>query len=141
MTMTTTLEPIRVSRRKTLRVPAALKAARLHPRAAAVELQPEFRSLARQLCPRDKSTQDDLVQEMSLAVLLTREPQTASTFRLVATWRATDYLRWWRNETRRAEETATDELAQTEAAPPGSPQLDRCCDALNTLLGQIDSPF
>ena len=36
----------------------------LEPHVAAVKLLPDFRALARQLAPHDRSTQDDLVQEM-----------------------------------------------------------------------------
>ncbi len=98
--MQTTLEQpqtdtARQTRRRRRFNPEGVSNEPLHPRQAAVELQPDFRSIARQLCPGDLSTQDDLVQEMSLAALLCREPQTRSMFRWLAGWRAVDYLRWW----------------------------------------------
>ena len=112
----------------------------LLPRVAAVELEPEFRTLARQLAPRDKSTQDDLVQEMALACLLATEAQSRSSFRLCAVWRAKDYLRWWRKE------RATD-LAGKNAEPEEKlvdARLEKACAALNRLLGvtayDLDAP-
>ena len=99
-----------------------------YPRVAAVEMANEFRSIARQLCPRDPSTQDDLVQEMALAVMLCREPQSRSTYRLCATWRAMDYIRWWRKQLDESPDTKNEQIELT------SDELDKCCDALNRLL-------
>ena len=67
----------------------------LAPRAAAVELREDFTRLAVALSPKDRSTRDDLVQEMCLAVLLCRDDQTRSFYISAALWRARDYLRWW----------------------------------------------
>ena len=129
--MTLEAAPKRKKKQKSLyTLPACHDDSLIHPRTAVMEMQDEFRSIARQLCPRDKSTQDDLVQEMSLAVLLIREPQTRSSFRLVAGWRATDYLRWWRKE----RDAKTPE-EKNEEAELTSPELEKCCAALNRLLG------
>jgi hypothetical protein len=102
----------------------------IYPRVAALEMQDDFLSIARQLAPRDPSTQDDLVQEMALAVILSDQPQTRSAFRLLAGWRASDYLRWWRNLP-----PDPGEKKPGDDAPPPSQELDQCCQALNRLLG------
>ena len=99
-----------------------------YPRVAALEMQPEFRSIARQLAPRDPSTQDDLIQEMTLAVLLINQPQTRSFYRVVACWRAIDYLRWWYDPLRLSQ------VSKDEEKPLTSPELTRACEALNLLL-------
>lgn len=67
----------------------------VEPRAAAVELLGEFKYIAAALSPRDKSTQDDLVQEMCLAALECAQPNRLSYYLWLAGWRAKDYLRWW----------------------------------------------
>ena len=67
----------------------------LEPRKAAVELLNEFRRLAAALSPRDRSTQDDLLQEMCLAALECSQPNQRSYYLWLAGWRAKDYLRWW----------------------------------------------
>jgi len=67
----------------------------LSPREAAVQLLHEFTVIARAMWPQDKSTQDDLVQEMAHAALRCREPNTPSFYCSLGAWRARDYLRWW----------------------------------------------
>src|SRR5262249_15013977 len=71
----------------------------LAPREAAVALQPDFRALARLLSRRDRSTRDDLVQEMSLAALECAESHTRSFFLRLGFSRALNYLRWWNKQT------------------------------------------
>jgi len=103
----------------------------LLPRVAALEMQDEFRTLARQIAPRDKSTQDDLVQEMALACILAPEAKSRSCFRLLAVWRAKDYLRWW--HTRRLLEAEKEEDEEERELVNG--ELEKACEALNRLLG------
>lgn len=67
----------------------------LEPRMAAVELLTEFKRLATALSPHDRSTQDDLLQEMCLAALECSQPNQRSYYLWLAGWRAKDYLRWW----------------------------------------------
>lgn len=62
---------------------------------AAVHMQVEFRHTARKMRPRDRHTQDDLVQEMSKALVECTEPNSLCYFRHLATSRAKDYLRNW----------------------------------------------
>ncbi|HEY3323163.1 MAG TPA: hypothetical protein VGP72_22105 [Planctomycetota bacterium] len=101
----------------------------LYPRQAAVEMLNEFRSIARQLAPKDRSTQDDLVQEMAMAALLLRQPQTRSTFRFIAAWHAQNYLVWWYRPMRKSKQK--DDFA--EEPEPTSLELDRCAEAINVL--------
>ena len=61
--------------------------------AAALELQDAFRRLAQHLRPGDAFLQDDLIQEMSLAVLLCAGEHKATYFITRALWRAKDFLR------------------------------------------------
>jgi hypothetical protein len=68
----------------------------LEPRVAAVELLPAFRCLARRLAPDDRSTQDDLAQEMALGALTLSKPQAREMYLILGSWRATNYLEWWR---------------------------------------------
>ncbi len=63
------------------------------PRVAAVALQRHFRAEARRLRKDDWATQDDLVQEMSLAVLEYPEPRPECFFKDIARKRAIDFLR------------------------------------------------
>ena len=100
----------------------------LHPRQAAVEMLDEFRSLARHLAPGDLSTQDDLVQEMAMSALLCRQPQHRSSYRLVAVWRALDYLRWWRLP-------VTEGKPETEQTEPTSAELEKLSVAIEALTG------
>jgi hypothetical protein len=65
------------------------------PRQAAVQLQSEYQRLAAVLSPADKSMQDDMVQEMSLAALQCTKPNSRKYYMYLAGWRARDYLRWW----------------------------------------------
>ncbi len=125
--MNATMEMTTKPRRRLRFNPEGESNALLHPRQAAVELQDDFRSMARQLCPRDRSTQDDLAQEMALAILLCPEPQTRSHFRLVACWRAQDYLRWWRAGLRR------NQRGPREESESSSRELDHSCAVLNRL--------
>lgn len=67
----------------------------LEPRVAAVELLPEFRRMAKRLARGDRSTQDDLVQEMALAALQIKTPQTRGTYLEWGSWHAAHYLEWW----------------------------------------------
>jgi hypothetical protein len=67
----------------------------LSPFTAAVELLHEFRLMASAMVPTDKSTQDDLVQEMALGALTANEPHPASYYLWLGACRAKDYLRWW----------------------------------------------
>lgn len=64
----------------------------IKPRRAAIKLQGRFRRCARRLAENDRATQDDLVQEMCLAVLQCKEPANASFFMSRAKSRAYDYL-------------------------------------------------
>ena len=64
----------------------------LSPAEAVLLLQTRFRRAARKLA-RDRNLADDLVQEMSLAVLYCKKPGTLSWFRQLGLWRAVDYLR------------------------------------------------
>lgn len=66
---------------------------KLTPNEAVVRLLREFRILARSMAPKDRALQDDLVQEMALAVLQTRRMAHKTYFRRVAEWRACDVLR------------------------------------------------
>ena len=77
----------------------AVAPALVSPEAAAEQLQPEFRRFARILRPRDRSLQDDVTQEMSLAVLkhrrnrpVSERPATLKYFLALACWRGKDYL-------------------------------------------------
>jgi hypothetical protein len=105
----------------------------LLPRVAALEMEGEFRTLARHLAPRDKSTQDDLVQEMALACILAPEAKSRSCFRLMAVWRAKDYLRWWRTQRSSDPAEADEERELTDE------ELEKACDALNRLFGSSKS--
>lgn len=67
----------------------------LTPRAAAVELLHEFKLIACALWPDDRSTQDDLVQEMALGALQVRDEHEPGFYCRLGAWRARDYLRWW----------------------------------------------
>lgn len=69
--------------------------AEIEPRVAAVELLPTFRVLARGLCPKDRHLQEDLMQEMALATLQCATARSASSFCVVALWRAKNYLEAW----------------------------------------------
>lgn len=60
---------------------------------AALQLQPEFRSIARQLERRDRSLQDDLVQEMSLAVLQQKRTASLKWFLYCGVYAARNYLK------------------------------------------------
>jgi hypothetical protein len=96
----------------------------LMPRQAAVELQDTFRWLARALRPGDKSTQDDLVQEMSLGALNCGEPHTRSYFLQRGVSRAVDYLRWWDEPLTGPLEAESEELAAREKT--ADPATERC---------------
>lgn len=65
----------------------------LEPRRAAVLLQKTFRFHAKRLAPRDPATQDDLVQEMSLAVLRCQAAGSRGYFIERAKSRASNYLK------------------------------------------------
>ena len=65
----------------------------LEPRVAAETLLGAFRSQAENLRPFDPAMQDDLVQEMALAVLLETKSATQNFFLTLALWRARDFLR------------------------------------------------
>jgi len=67
----------------------------LTPRAAAVELLHEFKIIAMALWPDDRSTQDDLVQEMAQAALEVKDEHEPGFYCRLGAWRARDYLRWW----------------------------------------------
>lgn len=124
----------------------------IYPRVAAVELLPDFRALAKQMAPRDPSTQDDLVQEMALAALLLHEPQTRSTYRLLAVWRASNYLHWWRfpmftaGDKRSKKERivlpdlSLDEADERAAHKLTSPEIEHACEQLNLLLNGTREP-
>lgn len=66
---------------------------KISPNEAAVSLLREFRIVARSMAPKDRTLQDDLAQEMALAVLQTRRMAHKTYFRRVAEWRACDVLR------------------------------------------------
>ena len=68
----------------------------LRPRRAAKELQSTFRNIARRLAPKKWEVQDDLVQEMSLAVLQCDQPATRSYFVHRAKSRAINHLAYER---------------------------------------------
>lgn len=83
------------------------EALELPAEAAAVELLPEFAGLAASLRPRNPALQDDIVQEICLAVLLLgrreRELQRSACHRKaywlrLAEWRAKDFLHVGRHE-------------------------------------------
>ena len=65
----------------------------IEPREAALRFQHEFKFMAKELARRDPYLQDDLVQEMSLAVLEETEKATESFFLWLACWRAKDFLK------------------------------------------------
>jgi len=67
----------------------------IEPRLAAVELIGVFKRIAAALSPTDRSTQEDLVQEMCLAMLECSKPREKRLLIQLAIWRAKDYLRWW----------------------------------------------
>jgi hypothetical protein len=73
----------------------AERAGLLTPGAAAVELLHEFKLIACALWPEDRSTQDDLVQEMALAALQVSDEHEPGFYCRLGAWRARDYLRWW----------------------------------------------
>lgn len=73
----------------------AERAGLLTPCAAAVELLHEFKLIACALWPEDRSTQDDLVQEMALAALQVSDEHEPGFYCKLGAWRARDYLRWW----------------------------------------------
>jgi len=75
--------------------------AEIEPRVAAVELLSTFRVLARGLCPKDRHLQEDLMQEMALATLQCATARTASSFCVVALWRAKNYLHAWNEMSKR----------------------------------------
>jgi hypothetical protein len=148
-----TIEAPRQKRRVELRFDLPLAGPDLfYPNVAAVELLPEFRSLARQMAPGDKSTQDDLVQEMALAALLVREPQTVSTYRFVACWRAYKYLRWWRRRMLKPDDKkkkreqyvlpdlSLDDADEKEVRKLTSPEIEHACEKLNLLLRGTREP-
>jgi DNA-directed RNA polymerase specialized sigma24 family protein len=70
------------------------------PAEAAVQLQDHFRFEAKRLRKKDWFTQDDLVQEMSLAVLLHARPMPLCFFKDAARKEAIDYLRRWKRKSR-----------------------------------------
>lgn len=74
---------------------AAKDEPRMAPRVAAVGLLDDFKRLARALCPTDRSTRDDLVQEMCLSTLECKREHTVSFYRSKALWAAKAWLRWW----------------------------------------------
>ena len=80
----------------------------IEPRAAAVELLPDFKRIAAALSPRDVSTQDDLVQEMCLAALDCKHANRLTYYKWLAGWRAKDYLRWWLSPMKRQVAQAPD---------------------------------
>jgi DNA-directed RNA polymerase specialized sigma24 family protein len=72
----------------------------VYPAEAAVQLQEHFRFEAKRLRKKDWFTQDDLVQEMSLAVLEHPEPMPLCFFKETARNRAIDYLIEWKRKSR-----------------------------------------
>jgi|GEM_PF-4573151 len=101
----------------TLEASIQTSAPRLEPRAASVELQSEFQRMARLISPKDRSTQDDLVQEMTLAALECGKPNTRSYYLQLGVSRALNYLRWWTRPMRRPRSlTATQETPEVSAA-------------------------
>ena len=63
------------------------------PDEAAVHLADDFRRIACRLWPsRVRSVREDLVQEMTLAVLSVGAPLSARKFRSIALWHAINYL-------------------------------------------------
>jgi len=62
---------------------------------AAVAMQETFASMARRMRPKDKATQDDLVQEMATAVFENGGCHPLAYFRQIATRRASNALRNW----------------------------------------------
>ena len=63
------------------------------PAEAALRLQKRFRRVARKLVLHDRHLRQDVVQEMSLAVLQCKEPHMLAWFQQLGYWRALDYLR------------------------------------------------
>ncbi|MBI3831451.1 MAG: hypothetical protein HY291_18170 [Planctomycetes bacterium] len=66
---------------------------KLHPVAAAVALRKFFRKTAKKLAPKDRAMQEDLAQEMALAVLQCKRPAARKFFCTLGEWRAKDFLR------------------------------------------------
>ncbi len=57
------------------------------------ELAAEFRRIAKCLCKNDRAMQEDLIQEMALAVLCVRGVHSWGYYVRLGRWRARDYLR------------------------------------------------
>ena len=76
--------------------PDAVESSMLRPRRAAKKLQRAFRNIAWRLAPMKWDVQEDLVQEMSLAVLECEQPATRSYFLYRAKSRALNYLAYER---------------------------------------------
>ena len=74
----------------------AVESSMLRPRRAAKKLQRAFRNIAWRLAPMKWEVQEDLVQEMSLAVLECEQPATRSYFVHRAKSRALNYLEYER---------------------------------------------
>ncbi len=75
-----------------------------------------FRRRARQLVPGDPALQDDLVQEMSLAVLEYNKSAKFELLYAIASNRAVDYLRY---------EAARGELSLSQAQEPGDKRTEQ----------------
>ena len=102
----------------------------LEPRDAAVKLLDRFRRFARLLTPGDKSTQDDLTQEMALGALRCKLPHTRSYFVQLGVGRALNYLRWWEQPLCVPLHTITEDEEPAAPEPVESEALERCEDAL-----------
>ena len=74
----------------------AVESSMLRPRRAAKKLQRAFRNIAWRLAPGKWEVQEDLIQEMSLAVLECDQPATRSYFVHRAKSRALNYLEYER---------------------------------------------
>lgn len=105
--------------------PEPIGAPLIAPQDAAVNLRERFRSLARTLRPGDESTQDDLVQEASLAVLQCKTWHTESYYLQLGVSRALNYLRWW-DDPRTGPLEESEEKEPAAKGPKQRPDLERC---------------
>lgn len=72
----------------------------VQPHVAALRLEKHFKVEAFKLRPDDWALQEDLAQEMALAVLQCAEPQPISYFKEFARTRAVEYLLKWEEASR-----------------------------------------
>lgn len=78
--------------------------------AAAELLYPRFQAYAARLAPSDPSLQDDLTQEMALAVLRVKGLHRPRFYLVVALWRGKDYLKKERQHAKRIAQSEVEQL-------------------------------